>query len=77
MKAEVLTSFSGTLVGTRGQEIDIADEAVFKDLLQAGYIKPVKEKAEAKAEAKTEEKPEGKAKEAKNEGKRAKSKKSS
>jgi len=75
MKAKVLTSFSGTLVGTRGQEIDIVDEVVFKDLLQAGYIKPVKGKTEAKAEA--EEKPEGKAKEAKNEGKRAKSKKSS
>ena len=63
MRAKVLTSFVGTVVGTRGQEIDIIDKSVYEDLLQARYIEPVEEAKEVK--------------ETKNEGKRTKSKKSS
>ena len=39
MKAIAALSFAGVVNGFPGQEIEIADKAVYDDLLRAGYIK--------------------------------------
>lgn len=39
MKAIALVSFAGVVNGFPGQEVEIADQTVYDDLLQAGYIK--------------------------------------
>lgn len=39
MKAIAIVSFAGVVDGFPGQEIEIADKAVYNDLLKAGYIK--------------------------------------
>ena len=52
MVYKALTSFAGVISMCTGEVTTIEDEAVAKDLLQAGYIEPVK--SEAKADKKTE-----------------------
>ena len=44
MKYEALVSFTGLLNMAKGDVREIPDEATAKDLLQAGYVKAVKEK---------------------------------
>lgn len=46
MKAIALVSFVGAVNGFPGQEVEIADQAVYDDLLQAGYIKAAGEGTE-------------------------------
>jgi len=59
MKAIALVSFAGAVNGFPGQEVEIADQAVYEDLLKAGYIKA----AEAKNEEPKKPAPKKKAKE--------------
>lgn len=59
MKAIALVSFAGAVNGFPGQEVEIADQAVYEDLLRAGYIKA----AEAKNEEPKKPAPKKKAKE--------------
>lgn len=55
MKAEALTSFAGMKYSAiPGEVIDICEEEIYKDLLNAGYIKPAEDK---KIEEKTGAKP--------------------
>lgn len=44
---KALKSFSGKVSMSKGQVMDIHDEAVVRDLLKAGYIEEVKAKAES------------------------------
>ena len=46
----VLRTFTGRLVGVKGQTLEIADEKLAKDLLKAGYITPTGRKKTAKDE---------------------------
>lgn len=39
---KALVSFSGLVTATKGQEIEIKDEYIIKDLKQAGYIEEIK-----------------------------------
>lgn len=49
MKAKVLQSFSGaTVTGCVGSVIEIADKAIFDDLLKAGYIASLEKPVTAK-----------------------------
>lgn len=41
---KVLVSFSGIISAYKGQIIEIDDKLIAKDLLEAGYIKPVSDK---------------------------------
>lgn len=50
---KVLKSFSGLVVGVKGKTIDIKNEAVAKDLLNAGYIEAVEEVPQKKTARKT------------------------
>jgi len=43
MKYKVLISFGGQVNGTAGQQIDITDESIARDLLRAKYIAPLAE----------------------------------
>lgn len=54
MLVKAIESFAGKVSMTVGEVREIADEAIAKDLLNAGYVKEVKA---AKAEAKPEAKP--------------------
>ena len=50
-----LKSFVGAVCMRRGEQKDIQDEAVYTDLLRAGYVKPADDKdAEAKPAVKGE-----------------------
>lgn len=40
---KALVSFSGLVTATKGQEIEIKDIEIAKDLLKAGYIEEVKQ----------------------------------
>ena len=55
MKYKVLVSFGGKVNGTAGKEIEITDEVISADLLNAGYIIPVEEKPEKKTRRKKAE----------------------
>lgn len=46
MKVKALISFGGKISMSVGQVKDIKDEAVYKDLLCAGYIEPYAQEAE-------------------------------
>ena len=41
MKIKALTSFTGALTMSKGQEMEYDDDVVLQDLLQAGYIEEV------------------------------------
>ena len=45
MKVKALTSFSGVESMAMGEIKEILDESIVKDLLRAGYVEEVKEKA--------------------------------
>ena len=40
-KYKALVSFSGVISAAAGSEIEIKNKTVIKDLLKAGYIKPI------------------------------------
>lgn len=42
MKIKALTSFSGALTMSKGQEMEYNNKVILQDLLQAGYIEEVK-----------------------------------
>lgn len=51
MKVRALRSFSGSVSMSRGQEREIQDEYIVKDLLRAGYVEET-EKTQTTAEKK-------------------------
>lgn len=51
MLVKAIESFAGKVSMTVGEVREIADEAIAKDLLNAGYIEEVKAKAETKTKA--------------------------
>lgn len=48
MKYKVLVGFSGVVSAPANAEIDIMDEIIAEDLLQAGYIEPIEDNKPAK-----------------------------
>ena len=56
MKVKAKVSFSGIISMGKGQVKDIADEAIIKDLLKAGYVEEVKDPAKEEQEPKTKAK---------------------
>lgn len=44
MKFKALVSFSGVLTAVKGQVLEIGDESIKSDLLEAGYIEKVTER---------------------------------
>lgn len=48
MKFKALVSFSGVLTAVKGQVLEIGDESVKSDLLEAGYIEKVTERKAVK-----------------------------
>ncbi len=50
MKVKALTSFSGIVTMTKGEEAEIKDKETYNDLLNAGYIEDVKSKKQVKAD---------------------------
>jgi hypothetical protein len=58
MVYKALTSFAGVISMCTGEVTTIEDEAVAKDLLQAGYIELVKSEAKAEPEPEAEAKAE-------------------
>ena len=57
---KVLKTFSGLISATKGQEIEIDNQDIVKDLLSAGYIAPASSKSNTPKEnkKKTEDKEE-------------------
>lgn len=47
MKFRVKKNFAGAVNGTAGRTVDIDNDAVASDLLQAGYIEPAEKKKKA------------------------------
>lgn len=45
MKIKALTSFSGKLTMAKDEEMEYGNEAVLRDLLQAGYIEEISGRA--------------------------------
>lgn len=52
MKFKALVSFSGVLTAVKGQVLEIGDESIKSDLLEAGYIEKVTERKAVKDENK-------------------------
>lgn len=52
MKVKALRSFSGAVHMSRGQEMELADEYIVKDLLRAGYVEAVNPQAAAETKKK-------------------------
>ncbi len=48
MKFKALVSFSGVLTAVKGQVLEIGDESIKSDLLEAGYIEKVTERKAVK-----------------------------
>ena len=48
MKFKALVSFSGVLTAVKGQVLEIGDESIKSDLLEAGYIEKVIERKAVK-----------------------------
>lgn len=48
MKFKALVSFSGVLTAVKGQVLEIGDESIKSDLLEAGYIGKVTERKAVK-----------------------------
>lgn len=48
MKFKALVSFSGALTAVKGQILEIGDESIKSDLLEAGYIEKVTERKAVK-----------------------------
>ncbi|WP_205839152.1 hypothetical protein [Velocimicrobium porci] len=48
MVVKALISFSGRISMYEGEERDIKEDALFSDLLKAGYIEPVKKAKKGK-----------------------------
>lgn len=46
MRVEALTSFCGAISMTKGEERDIKNNVLLKDLLQAGYVKSLESENE-------------------------------
>lgn len=63
MKVKALTSFSGAISMSKGEERDIKNDVLLKDLMQAGYVEALEaeEKFEEREETPAEEKSEEKA----------------
>lgn len=51
MRVRALRSFSGAVCMGRGQEADISDEYILKDLLRAGYIAVANPQTDAQTQA--------------------------
>lgn len=47
MKVKALRSFAGVMNMSRGQELDIQDEYILKDLLRAGYVEAANPQTDA------------------------------
>ena len=68
MKVKALKSFSGAVTMCSGQEKEISDEFILKDLLKAGYVEAIEDgdndsdKQGTDDEPKKEEKPKKKSK---------------
>lgn len=60
MKVKALTSFSGAISMSKGEERDIKNDVLLKDLMQAGYVEALEaeEKSEEKADEEAEVKEE-------------------
>lgn len=56
MKYKALISFSGAITASLNSIIEISNEEIAADLLQAGYVEPVEEAAQAVEKAKTSKK---------------------
>lgn len=57
MLVKAIESFAGKISMSAGEELEIADDAIAKDLLKAGYIEEVKAaKAETKPISKSKKK---------------------
>lgn len=56
MAYRALTSFSGLVSMKKGEERDIQDEAIVKDLLRAGYIEDLSAKQKAAKSSKSSKK---------------------
>lgn len=54
MKYKALVSFVGKVTMAKDEVKEISDEEIIKDLINAGYIEPVKETKDVKKEVKTE-----------------------
>lgn len=54
MKYKALISFVGKVTMAKDEVKEISDEEIIKDLINAGYIEPVKEIKDVKKEVKTE-----------------------
>lgn len=48
MKVKATVSFAGVVSMTEGEIRDIADQSLLSDLMNAGYIEEIKEKAAVK-----------------------------
>lgn len=56
MKYKALISFSGAITASLNSIIEISNEEIAADLLQAGYVEPVEEAAKVVEKAKTPKK---------------------
>lgn len=55
MRVKALTSFSGAISMAKGEERDIQNGVLLKDLLQAGYIETLEAEKQSEGEEETPE----------------------